>query len=265
MLRMRRSRVSALLVALALLAGACGGGDSEDATTTTTSAPSGNDGGTSDTTVAETTTTTAPDVSGDSDSAWCRELRRITEEDGGPSGIDFLTATPDELRENFESVLSSFREAEDLAPPEIEDDVSVMVEAYATFVSKGNEVGWSLNALVNDPEFLTTFDAPEIQAAADRMDAYSTDVCGVDFTTLAASPGTVGPPDVGDIDADDPVGIVLGVLGLPRSLFSDDEVACVVEELGDEFVESITPEWTPTPDALDALFTAVEACGISLG
>lgn len=258
-------RLIALLVALAMLAAGCGGGeDSDEATTTTTVAPG--DAGNTDTTVADatTTTTTQPEASGDGDSEWCRQLRIVSEE--APPTFNFLTATADELRERFEGVLDSFMEAADIAPPEIEADVEVMVEAYGAFVARGNELEWSINALANDAEFAASFDDPAISAAADRMDAYSRDVCDVDFTALAGAPssGPIGP-GTGEVDEDDPVGIVLNALGLPRALFTDEQVACVVEELGEDFVESITPEWTPTAEAVEVLLAAVDACGIALG
>ena len=122
-----------------------------------------------------------------------------------------------------------------------------------------------LSVMADDPEFAGAFDNPTVTQAANRVDAYIREVCGVDFTTLGDG-GTATPPaGGGDVDADDPVGIVLNALQLPPSLFSEEQIACITDELGEEFVDSVTPDWTPTPEALDALFTAVEACGISLG
>ena len=265
MQRLRGIRVLALVLALALVATACGGGDSED-TTTTTAAPSGagGDGGddTTTTTAAPTTTTTEVSVSGDSDSEWCRELRRVSEETGGPGDIDFLTATPEELGRAFETVLDAFSEAADSAPPEIADDVDIMVDAYAAFVEKGQQADWNLLTLANDPEFAATFDDPAIEMAADRMDAYGREVCGVDFSTLADTGAAPPGPGGGDAGTDDPVSIVLGTIGIPRALFTDEQIECVTDALGEEFVASVTPDWVPTPEAIQALLAAVDACEI---
>jgi len=261
-------RVLVLVLALVLVATACGGGDSDDTTTTTAAASDGgSDGGSNTTTTAaDTTTTTEASVSGDSDSTWCRELRRVSEETEGPGAINFLTATPDELQETFEAVLGAFTEAADSAPPEIADDVDVLLAAYESFVEKGNEVEWNLLALADDPDFAATFEDPAIEQAADRIDAYGRDVCGVDFSSFADAGGAAPPPPGGgDADADDPVSIVLSTIGIPRALFTDEQIECVTDELGEEFVASVTPGWVATPEALEALLAAVDACEIDLG
>lgn len=264
----RLIRILIVVTALALIATACGGDDggSDDATPTT-AASSNSDGGadTTTTTAAATTTTTEVSVSGDSDSTWCRELRRVSEENASPGDLNFMTATPEEIKEAFETVLATFEEAADSAPPEIEDDVQVLLAAYGTFVAKGNEAGWNLLAMGNDPEFQAAFDDPAIEQAADRIDAYARDVCGVDFSTLADAGGPPTAPGGGEADDDDPVSIVLGALQIPRALFTDEQIECITEELGEEFVASVTPDWVPTPAAIEALLAAVDACGIELG
>lgn len=271
MQRLRGIRVLALVMALAMITTACGGSDSEDTTTTAAAASGGGDDGgdggddTTTTTTAPTTTTTEVSVSGDGDSDWCRELRRVSEETEGPGDIDILTATPEELGRAFETVLDAFSEAADSAPSEIADDVDVLVNAYATFVEKGKEANWNLLALANDPDFAATFDDPAIEQAGDRIDAYGRDVCGVDFSTLADTSGAPPGPGGGDGSDDDPVSIVLSTIGIPRALFTDEQIECVTEELGEEFVASVTPGWVATPAAIEALLAAVDACEIELG
>jgi hypothetical protein len=262
---LRATRVLALILALALIATACGGDDggSGDTTTTTASASSDGDGDTTTTTPAPTTTTADVSVSGDSDSAWCRGLRQASEETAGPGAIDLLTATPEELGRAFEAVLDTFTEAADSAPPEIADDVDVLLTFFAAMVEKGRDADWNLLALANDPEFGATVDDPAFEQAANRVDAYSRDVCGVDFSTFADAGGAPTTPGGGD--EEDPVSIVLGALGIPRALFTDEQIACVTEELGEEFVASVTPGWVATPEALEALLVAVDACEIELG
>lgn len=271
MRRVSGNSVLALVVALVLVAAACGGDDggSDDTTTTTTAAAAsggGSDGGddTTTTTVAAATTTTEVSVSGDSDSTWCRGLRQASEETAGPGAIDFLTATPEELGEAFEAVRNAFAEAADSAPSEIADDVDVLLTFFELFVEKGNAADWNFLALANDPDFASTFEDPTFAQAAERVDAYSRDVCGVDFSTFADAGSAPAPPG-GGTDADDPVSIVLGTIGIPRALFTDEQIACVTEELGEEFVASVTPDWVATAEALEALIVAVEACEIDLG
>jgi hypothetical protein len=264
----RGIRVLTLVVVLALVAAACGGDDggSDDATTTTASS-AGSDGeeNATTTTAAPATTTTEAVVSGDSDSAWCRGLREASEETAGPGALDIMTATPEELGQAFEAVRDTFAEAADSAPPEIAGDVDVLLAFFETFVDKGNAAEWNLLALASDPEFAATFEDPSFEQAANRVDAYSREVCGVDFSTFADA-GTAPPaPGGGDADEDDPVSIVLGTLGIPRALFTDEQIECVTEELGEEFVASVTPDWVPTPEAVEALAAAVDACDLDLG
>jgi len=260
----RRFRALTFVIALALVATACGGGGdeaSDDPTTTTTTSPGdggGTDDGSSDPT---TTTTTAAPVSGDSDSSYCDRIRETTE--GDQTGLDFnpLGKTPQEIQALFERNLEVFEDWEDQAPDEIKDDASVLVEAFRTIVERGNELEWNLQALVDDPVF-NAFDTAEVTAAADNLDAYTRDVCGVDFSTLGDPGSSPGP---GSDEPQDAVSILLGTFGIPAGFFSEDDIECLREGLGSEFEAKITPDYVLTPQDAELLAAAIEACDISLG
>jgi hypothetical protein len=264
---LRRFRTLTFILALALVASACGGGgddSGDEATTTTTSA--GNDGGSegdgsSDPTTTTTTTTTAPTpVSGDSDSDYCERVRQGFEDQ---SGLDFnlINKTPQQIQELFEDNLKLFEDWLDHAPDEIEDDAAVMVDAFRTLVERGNELEWDLQALASDPVF-GVLDTAEVEAAGDRLDAYSLDVCGVDFSEIDGSGADPGP---GGDEPQDAVSILLGTFGIPASFFAEEDIECLREELGPEFEAKITPDYVLTAEDATLLGSAIEACEINLG
>jgi hypothetical protein len=260
----RRFRFITVLMALALVAGACGGDDSGGdaaATTTTTTASGGGgggDGGAADTT---TTTTEAEPVSGDSGSAYCERVRQAEASDESPLDFSFFGKSSDELEAQFETNIQVFEEWRSIAPPEIKEDADVVFDFYRTFVDRGNELEWSLEAMADDEVFNTGFDNPALDTASVNIENYSRDVCGVDFGATA-DPGAGPPPaDVGD----DPISAALNAFNLPADLLSEENIQCLRDELGPEFEASITADWVPTTEDIALILAAVDACGITLG
>ena len=262
---LRRFRALTFIIALALVATACGGGSddsSDDPTTTSTVAGGGgdNDGGSSASTT--TTPTTAPaQVSGDSGSGYCDRIRDTSE--GDQDGLDFnpLGKTPQQLQALFEANLEVFEGWENLAPDEIKDDAAVIIEAFRGIVERANELEWDLQALASDPAF-NAFDSAEVTAAADNLDAYSRDVCGVDFSTLGDSGAAPGP---GGDEPQDAVTILMRSFGIPAGFFSDEAIECLRQALGPEFEAKITADYVLTAEDTLLLADAFEVCEISLG
>ena len=267
---LRGYRVLTLVLALALLATACGGGDSDD--TTTTTAASSSDGGsdsgneTTTTTVAATTTTTEVSVSGDSDSTYCRRVRAADESDETPLDFSFFGKTPEELEAQFEANLEVFAEWVSIAPDDIKDAAQTVYNAYEAFVNRGNELLWDLEAMADDEVLNSGFDTPELDTASEVLDAYSRDVCGVDFTTIA-DPGGQAPPTSpgGGDDETDAVSILLGSFGLPVDFFPEEAIECMRTELGPEFEAKITPDYVLTAEDTALLFAAIDACELNIG
>lgn len=252
----RRRIVILLAVVLSMIAAACGGGDSasDDGTTTTTTSDSGSTGN-------DTTTTTEPErASGDSGSDYCERVRAA--QDGEEDSLDFnlFGRTPAEIEAQFEANLEIFEGWRDLAPDAIKDDADVLLEAFRTIVDRGKELEWDLEAMAAD-EVFNNFDEPAISQATANLDAYSRDVCGVDFS-VSADPGTAPPS--GNGDEDDPITIALNFFQLPAGFFSEEDVQCLRDELGSEFEASITPGWVPTQDDINLLLDALDACEIGI-
>jgi hypothetical protein len=253
----RRSGFIAIFVAIALVAGACGGDDSGGDAATTTTASATNGGSGSD---ATTTTTEAEPVSGDSGSTYCERIRATSEGDEQGLDFNFFNLTPDGIRDLFNQNLEVFKDWQSIAPDEIKEDAAVLVDAFAAIVDRGNELEWDINALIDDDVF-NSFDDAAVTAASNNLDAYSKDVCGVDFTTISSDSEPPPPADVGD----DPVAILLNAFGIPAGLISEDDIECLRAELGPEFEARITPEYELTTEDTLLLVDAVDACEIGLG
>ena len=166
MLGIRRFRYIGVALALALTASACGGGedgaDSPTTTTTTTTAPSsGGDGGGA----ADTTTTTMEPASGDSGSTYCERVREAEASNETPLYFSFFGRSAEELEAQFARKLAIFEEWRDLAPPEFDDDAEIVLNFYRTFVERGNELVWDLQAMADDEVFNSGFDDAALDAA----------------------------------------------------------------------------------------------------
>lgn len=257
-----KHKVFVIAVGLMLVAAACGGGDSSSDTqtsdTSTTTTTSGGDGGSG---ASDTTTTTAEQVSGDSGSTWCDRIREAQDNaDENPINFNFFGMTPEQLEAQFETNLEIYEEWADIAPSEIDDDVDTILNAFRLWFERASALEWDFLALAEDAEFIAAFEDAAVVTAANNIDAYNRDVCGVDFTSIA-DPG--GPPTTADV-GDDPIAIALNAFQLPASLLSEDDIECLREQVGPEFEASITPGWVPGQDDITVLLAAVEACEIGL-
>ena len=253
-----RVPIRILVVALAtLLAVACGGDDdgdvlaSSDASTDAESAPATED-------------TTGDDneaMTGDGDSEWCERIREVQDSDEpSPLNFSFTGLDPATLETQFTDNLEVVEEWADTAPPEIDDQVATMLETYTSFVELASDAEWNLIALGSDPEFLAIAEDPAIQQAANDIDAYSRDVCGIDFgvpaqTVPAPAPGT-------DDDAAGMVDEFLSQFGLPAGFLNDEQLACMEGELSKAFPDGLPEDLTLTADNLELFDTAGSACGI---
>ncbi len=258
-----RRRLVAAAMALTLVAGACGSDDEGEL----------GSAGTDATDDAQTSTDDASDgdgdddgeaMTGDSGSDWCDAVRSAADGDASPLDFDVFTLTPDEIVARFNENMAELERWQDQAPPEIETQVGTLVGAFQTLNDKVNEAGGDLLSLGSDPEFLATFDAPELTAAADDIDAYSRDVCGVDLGVDLG--GDAGAPDVSVPPAgggEDAATQLLEQFGLPLGFLDDDQIACINDELATAFPDGLPDDLLQSEDAF-AVFDQVDAaCGIS--
>ncbi len=177
-LRMRRHRVLALVLAAALMLGACGGDDAAGPETTTanaetTAAP---DIDTDSTAVAGTddggTTDTTPVDLGNIPAGDCAAMAmQWSQAMGGAMG----GVTPSEL--DYDAIFDAL---DGTVPSELRGDVAVLADAYRQVARVMEEAGGDFMALANDPEALAvleSLDTPEMQAAGERVGTYFEDLC----------------------------------------------------------------------------------------
>lgn len=268
------TKIAALLLAIGLVAAACGGDDEPElasADTSDTDASAADDAGdgspddgAADETAAEATDDNddEPAMSGDSGSAWCDAIR--SEPDSGPD-FNLLGLSPDQIEVTFTSNVAAIERWEDMAPPEISNQVTTLADAFRSLVGQAEEANWDLAVLANDPDFFATFDAPEIGAAADDIDAYARDVCGVDLE--AAIDDGASAPDASTAPAgDDLASQFLAEFGLPPGFLTPDQLECVNAELEVAFPDGVPADFTiNNEEALTTFSDIGDACTLGLG
>ncbi len=178
------NRISAWLVALALVAAACGGGDDAGDTTTTAGTSSG------DTSTTAAATTSAVPVA-NPDDEFCRFVLEYDEAvDVQPLGF-----SPQEVEDWITRAVGAIDDAVRLAPDEIKADVELFAEAYRGFVDLLAEYDYNFLAIgeqaQDDPRILALED-PELELAGDRIGAY----CGID-ELISSAPTTSAAPGGG--------------------------------------------------------------------
>jgi hypothetical protein len=216
--------LTATLLATVLLVAACGDADEADGAGT----------------AAETTVTTAAEAdtgfTGEDSDRFCELARELDDQDPFEQGdLD--------LAEAFRDAVTSVDEIIGVAPAEIRSEFETLREGLQEVASAIEDADGNLFAV--DPERLESLEDPRYERAADRIDAYLRDVCGIEIDD-----DELDPPM---IELEGAEGGLAGLLGI-----TEDEARCLLEESG---LEELDPE---NPD-IAALFEAFDVCGVELG
>ena len=155
---MRRLPIGIALSAVLVVTG-CGGGDSDETAPTTPP-----------TTVAQATT---PTFSGSGSGQFCELVKTYSDR---VSGLSRATTTPAQVRQLATELGSAIQQAVAVAPGEIKSDVTLLAAAATDFLAGLQRAGYDLNKV--PPEGLQKFQAPDVQAATQRLTAYGQSVCG---------------------------------------------------------------------------------------
>ncbi len=151
--------VVAVVVLTVLLTGCGGDGDSDDSRASpTTSAAVHND------------TTFV----GDPGSRYCQLTRTYSE---ASKQLTQRGGGPETLRQLYGEAARDMHAAVDAAPEEIKHDAKVVADGLSVLVAAFERVGWDPARL--PPDALNAISTPEFLAAANRVDAYTSQVCGV--------------------------------------------------------------------------------------
>ena len=150
---------SGVVLSLLLVVTGCGGGGSDETAPTTPPTTS----------VAATT----PTFSGQGSGQFCELVRTYNDR---VSGLSRATSTPAQVRQLATELGSAIRQAVAVAPAEIKSDVTLVAAAATDLLAGLQRAGYDLNKL--PPESLQKFQAPDVQAATQRLTAYGQSVCG---------------------------------------------------------------------------------------
>ena len=99
-----------------------------------------------------------------------------------------FTGTPDsaKIEEAFTTMQSMVSDLKSDAPAEIKQDVTTMSDAIDSVVKIFSQYDWDFTKLASAPEFATLqqdLQGSDMTAASDRLEAFSTDTCGIDPET----------------------------------------------------------------------------------
>jgi hypothetical protein len=157
-------RLAGLSVAVGLVLAACG--SSKSSTTATTAA-------TTATTGLGITSTTTPNFSGSKNSKFCDVARQFSEIDVSKLGGD--------LKPLFAKFDSLGPQLVSSAPSDIKADANTVVVAITQLETAFKAVNYDATKL--DPASVALVQDPKFSASISRIDAYTTQVCGITTST----------------------------------------------------------------------------------
>lgn len=127
-------------------------------------------------------TTAVPDFSGSGGEAFCGQAKDL---EGVFSGDSFSNTDPASLKDDYEKAQSALDDMADKAPDEIKGDVQTLSNALGTLIEVFESVDYDFTKLAQDPQAaakLQEFDTQELSDASARVEAYLSQVCGIDTT-----------------------------------------------------------------------------------
>lgn len=151
----------ALVIAAVLALSGCSGG-SKGRSSGTTAPASG------------ASSTVATVFTGEGSTQFCTLLRGFNQ---NTERITPSLNDPDALRQALAEVQMGIAQASSQAPPEIRADLSLLSGLYSQLVAALAGANFDFTKL--PPDTLSRLSAPEVQAAATRLQAYAANVCKV--------------------------------------------------------------------------------------
>ncbi len=267
-----RTKLLTLLLALGLVAAACGGGtsvstdenpfggSSDDSSDDTSAgdfdAASSEDSASSSDDSAEDPSTDSSDdgSSGSSSSvAFCAFAQEREEAEDLLDEVNIFI--PEEFQAAFEENAQLLDEALGVAPDEIRGDLQIVSDDLDRVMGQLEEVGYDISLLIDEPELFD--ELPEAVAAGDRIDDYIRNECGFDPDANESD----GPSDdqiLEDIEESGNDAFFVRE-ALVQIGIGEVEADCIAQQVSlDEFAMLADGE---VPDEILTIFTS---CGVSL-
>ena len=133
---------------------------------------------------AGTLTACGGDSGGSSAASYCSRIQAYKDKS---DSLDVLFAGDeapgnDDMKKAFTTMQTMVKDMKKGAPKEIESDVALMSSGIDEIVTAFEKYDWDIAALVASPdaaELDAIFENAEMDAASDRLDAYSLKECGI--------------------------------------------------------------------------------------
>lgn len=120
--------------------------------------------------------------SGDSTDAYCARIAAYREKSDELDSVFTGTPDPAKVEAAFTTMQAMINDLQTGAPAEIKADVTTMSTAIDSVVEIFAQYDWDLVALASAPEFVElqeTLSGTEMTASSDRLEAFSTNTCGL--------------------------------------------------------------------------------------
>lgn len=177
-------KLASAVVASSLFAAACGSNETIEVLGSTPAASAG-EAPTTETPTSEMPTTTAAPTEAPATlgfdagneaagSEYCEIARHLDENEAPFSIYD----DPETLQTYVTGVMEEVERMEEVAPPEIKADFTVVKSGLDIFQQLLIDAGWDFNAASTEMQELFA-DNPGSDAASEALDAYDRDVCGI--------------------------------------------------------------------------------------
>jgi len=121
----------------------------------------------------QASTTTDPSFSGEGSTRFCSEARLVDER----LGKLLASGEQQSARNLYEPAQQAVNALAEVAAPEIEADLAVLVKAYKDLLDGLKKVDYDVTKL--PPGLIRTMSSGEVRIAGDRLKAYQTKVCAL--------------------------------------------------------------------------------------
>lgn len=126
-------------------------------------------------------------VAGGSKNRYCDLARTIDQKLGNSDQTQL--STPEKMRAFFEEADRAIGAAVAAAPSEIKADIQTLATAFRKVVDALRKANWDFMKVAADVQSLSS---PQIEAASKRVEKYGQEVCGI---TPTPSPSAAAPTD----------------------------------------------------------------------
>ncbi|MEM7141378.1 MAG: hypothetical protein AAF548_10130 [Actinomycetota bacterium] len=200
-----------------------------------------------------------------------RSFCEIAQEQDARSGdLDMLSATPEQLESDLNALLELTDAGIAAAPNDsIRADLQTLRDGQAAIVGVLADADYRIGS-VDPAAFEASADEAAMDAAEERVEAYTSSECGVDNSDDDDDDADVDPADL----PDDVIGDLLDNPAIRQPIIDgmtedgqidEGQANCLLDQLGLDFMTGFAGDFDPTdPSSAGPIVDALGACGIPL-